>query len=106
LADVETTDPAFCLGMEHSEGKAMLGDPDHDDTWDPVFHPKVEIHGLLKITGSTHTKVDEHLKRIVGILGRGSVIVDATVPLTNPYPQTISSRIDGWTRPNHRGKEQ
>jgi hypothetical protein len=99
LPDVKDTDPAFYKGM--ADNKDMLHDPDLD-TWDPLFQ-STEIHGMLKIGGSSKEKVEEHLKKIQVVLKYDTVIVDAF----QKSPSTpTDSRVDGWTRPNHRGKEQ
>jgi len=71
---------------------------------EPLFRKPGEIHGLLKVAGSSPTEVDDLLGKIQTILKRGTVIqnVQGELPST-----TSDSRIDGWTRPEpSRGKEQ
>ena len=81
--------------------KNNLGDPD-SDTWDLLFK-SLKIHGMLKIGGSSKDKVDDHLREIQETLKHGTAIVDAF----RGSPSTpTDSRVDGWTRPNDRGKEQ
>jgi hypothetical protein len=87
----------------------VLNDPVRS-TWDPLFQShsgeqeKQDIHGLLKIGGSSKDEVEEHLKKIRDILKHGEAIKD--VP-GNSLPTKTDSRVDGWTRPGKlRGKEQ
>ena len=87
--------------MASADVKATLSDPDRS-TWDSLFQAD-NIHGLLKIGGSSKDEVEKHLGDIQGILKHGTAIKD--VPGTSSPTQAIS-RVDGWTRPKNRGKEQ
>ena len=80
-----------------------LKDPNPDgNTWDRLFK-STKIHGMLKIGGSSKDEVEKHLKKIQEILNFGTAIGDAFQD--SPSAPT-DSRVDGWTRPNDRGKEQ
>lgn len=100
LDRVEDTDPAFFNGMGSKSVRDALSDPDRD-TWDPLFN-STEIHGILKIGGSSKNEVEKHLKNIQVILKHGTAIDDV---FQNSPPTPTDSRVDGWTRPNDRGKE-
>jgi hypothetical protein len=101
LDHVEVTDPAFINGMGSKMVRDVLSDPDRD-TWDPLFN-STEIHGILKIGGSSKNEVEKHLKNIQVILKHGTAIDDV---FQNSPSTPTDSRVDGWTRPNDRGKEQ
>lgn len=84
-----------------------LEDPDRE-TWDPLFRKKPEkkeIHGLLKIAGSSMEEINTRLGDIQNVLGYPNVIspvIDGTSDASNEV-----SRINGQTRPEgDRGKEQ
>ena len=86
----------------------VLKDPVRS-TWDPLFQSHTgkqeqqDIHGLLKIGGSSKDEVEKHLKNMQEVLKHGTAIDDV---FQNSPPTPTDSRVDGWTRPNHRGKEQ
>lgn len=81
--------------------RTKLSDP-ASTTWDPLFQ-SLEIHGMLKIAGSSKHEVEKHLTMIQKVLKHGTAIKDA---FQNQSPTETDSRVDGWTRPNDRGKEQ
>jgi hypothetical protein len=81
-----------------------LMDPPEKD-WDTLFFTdqyKSPIHGVLKVAGSSATTVDEHLGKILHCL-KGHEEKSGN---SLPTPTTKPSRVEGWTRPNHHGKEQ
>ena len=71
-------------------------------TWDPLFKSP-NIHGMLKIAGSSKDEVNKHLDMIKAVLKHGTAIEDA---FQSESHQETDSRVDGWTRPDDRGKEQ
>ena len=58
---------------------------------------------MLKIAGNSKQDVEVRLSAIKKVLKYGTAIEDA---FHNPSPIETGSRVDGWTRPNDRGKEQ
>jgi hypothetical protein len=84
-----------------------LNDPPRA-SWDNLFKekkPDHEIHGLIKVAGSSPEKVKERLDVIQTVLGHNSIIFDIENGLSPP--STESSRVDGKTRPGEeKGKEQ
>ena len=104
LSNLDGTDPAFSKGMASEDTQKILRDPKHTD-WELLFRlpEKVIIHGMLKVAGSSKDDVEIHLSAIKSVLKHGTALKDA---LQNQPPTPMDSRVDGWTRPNDRGKEQ
>ena len=101
LNKLNITDPSFYKGMASPNVEPKLFDPP-PKMWDSLFQsPK--IHGMLKIAGSCKDEVERHLTKIQKALKHGTAIEDA---FQNQPPTETDSRVDGWTRPNDRGKEQ
>ena len=101
LTRVNITDPAFSKGMASPDVGTKLSDP-APTTWDPLFQ-SLKIHGMLKIAGNSKHEVERHLTMIQKALKHGTAIEDA---FQSQSPTETDSRVDGWTRPNDRGKEQ
>jgi hypothetical protein len=101
LKRIATTDPAFFNGMSSKEGGLLDYDPPKE-SWDSLFQNPALIHGLLKVAGNDKTQVDAKLRAILDVLKHNTVTID--VPGTS-LPTTEPSRVEGWTRPGHRGKE-
>jgi len=94
LFSLTKTDPAFSVGMAADD----LNDPTTD--LDPLLSKPQEIHGLLKIAGSSPKMVDSLLDKLKKALQHDKNVI-----------QDVSggnkSRIDGAVREGaNRGKEQ
>ena len=88
--------------MASEKVRTKLSDP-APTTWDSLFRSP-QIHGMLKIAGSSKDEVERHLTMIQKVLKHGTAIEDAFQK--DESPKETDSRVDGWTRPNDRGKEQ
>jgi hypothetical protein len=102
MTGISSADPSFFKGMAND---TMLIDPPKDD-WDDLFKSSTAnpIHGLLKVAGDSKEQVNKHLDSIKKTLNHsGPTVKD--IP-GKSEPTEIPSRVDGWTRPNDRGKEQ
>ncbi len=103
LNDIFETDPAFANGMIRDD--KLLDPPEKD--WDSLFQTENNnkpIHGVLKVAGCSASVVDERLDKILHVLQGHEEKSGDSEPA--PKIKTHRSRVEGWTRPNHNGKEQ
>ena len=103
LKRLGSTDPHFASGMTSPEVRKLLNDPTSASTFDKLFQSDDRIHGLLKVAGSTKEVVDQHLRSIQDVLRHNRAIKDALITSSQ---DPMGPPLDGWTRPNDRGKEQ